>query len=324
LKKEGPTTPQTNAGGENTPIVRLSFEADALIANHPPRLTHPNKKTVYAIACPQGCAHSGTISFTRWHEAPLPEMPPAKQPEIEARADVFGYETPAAGATEWYLNFADQNLFFGYGVALFAQDEIQVAEHPALASLREALLTRNIEPLTREHRRPTPILVAGIERRCAIATAGIYGQRFDQAGTAAIVKATRPLTPPTISNIIAISAPMGNGAYKRDEIEFILSTAYTGFHAAKMEAPKLKTVIHTGYWGCGAFGGNRELMALLQLLAARLAGIDRVVFHTFDEAGLKPFHSAEEAFAKFSDSTVPQIIDAIFARDYVWGSSDGN
>jgi Poly (ADP-ribose) glycohydrolase (PARG) len=42
--------------------------------------------------------------------------------------------------------------------------------------------------------------------------------------------------------------------------------------------------VHTGYWGCGAFGGNRVLMALLQVLAAGSAGLDQLVFHVGDPA----------------------------------------
>jgi hypothetical protein len=33
--------------------------------------------------------------------------------------------------------------------------------------------------------------------------------------------------------------------------------------------------IHTGNWGCGAFGGSKPLMALLQCLAAQSAGKNR-------------------------------------------------
>jgi hypothetical protein len=63
-------------------------------------------------------------------------------------------------------------------------------------------------------------------------------------------------------------------------------------------------IIHTGNWGtglrhspvplslslvnthslcrAGAYGGNKVLMALLQVLAARLAGVDKLVYHTFE------------------------------------------
>jgi hypothetical protein len=47
-------------------------------------------------------------------------------------------------------------------------------------------------------------------------------------------------------------------------IEFVLATAFTGFSAARLESARLNpspvVAIHTGFWGCGAFGGNRVLM----------------------------------------------------------------
>ena len=61
------------------------------------------------------------------------------------RPGYFDY-TPAldrADAVEWHVNFADPHLFVAYGSRLFAQDEMQVAEHPALGSLKEALDARD-------------------------------------------------------------------------------------------------------------------------------------------------------------------------------------
>ena len=51
-----------------------------------------------------------------------------------------------------------------------------------------------------------------------------------------------------------------------------------GFRAAKLESQRRlesnqdAVVIHTGFWGCGVYGNDRVLIALLQILAARLAG----------------------------------------------------
>ena len=45
--------------------------------------------------------------------------------------------------------------------------EIQVAEHPALASLRHALIDDGIEPLTVENGIATPVLIMGVERSVA-------------------------------------------------------------------------------------------------------------------------------------------------------------
>lgn len=263
---------------------------------------------------------------------------------FEAREDYFGYEPAPAGsrAVEWYLNFADQHLFFAYGGPLFAQDEMQVAEHPALASLREALLQSDIKPLTVEGGEPTPVLVMGVERRCRVAfdrdaaqgrPAGLYGNNFARASAEAIEKATRAIVPPTITNLIAMEAPSGGeGRYTRPQIEYILATVFTAFSAARFEshrdaAQPPEVVVHTGYWGCGAYGGNRVLMALLQVLGARLAQVDCLVFHTGDAAGAPAFHDACRTFQDLETAGQPGRLADVLARiealGLQWGVSDG-
>jgi len=220
---------------------------------------------------------------------------------------------------------------------------MQVAEHPALASLREALLSRQINPLTVEHGKPTPILIRGVERRCAIATNpdseqgrpfGLYGNNFAKANPAAIRIATTPLNPPTITNIIAMEAPTGGyDSYSYAEIKYVLTAAFTGFLAARIESqlevPEPIVIVHTGFWGCGAYGGNRVLMALLQLLAARLAEIDLLVFHTGDSSRSKALAAAEhilnqELATGNENTTMSDWLRKICNMKFQWGVSDGN
>lgn len=266
---------------------------------------------------------------------------------FEAREGFFDYEPCVLvpePRVEWHVNFADPHLFCAYGGPLLAQDEMQVAEHPALASLREALLHHRLRPLTVENGRPTPVLVAGVERRCRIATepsaalgrpAGLYGNNFARADAETVRKATHRIDPPTRSNIIAMAAPAyGHGRYSRAEIECVLQTAFTGFRAARLESRALagneaRAVVHTGFWGCGAFGGNRVLMTLLQLIAARLAGVDRLVFHTGDPSGLRSFHEASailgaEIWPREACPRVGAMVEGIEAMGFEWGVSDGN
>ncbi|MBD1912960.1 hypothetical protein [Leptolyngbya sp. FACHB-16] len=278
---------------------------------------------------------------------PLPQVlfPSKYQTNLDEREDYFGYE-PSQDSTqlEWYLNFAHYDLFCAYGGPLFAQDEMQVAEHPALGSLREALLDKDIKPLTVENGQPTPILIRGVERRCAIATDnnpqqgrpyGLYGNNFARAPLDAIKQATQPLNPPTITNIIAMEAPSeGYGSYKLEEIEYILTTAFTGFLAARIESQlelgqQASVLIHTGFWGCGAYGGNRILMALLQLLAARLSQVNCLIFHTGGFAGNEALAEAQRILDQFLVSNdlevrVPHLIEEIYRMEFQWGVSDGN
>jgi hypothetical protein len=325
-------------------IYRQAFNAQKLVADFPPKFQHPYKELVYQQACPSGCTHNGDITFSRWKTFALPQVLPSTKANtiFEVREDLFGYEPSINDSTtEWYLNFAHHHLFVAYASALFAQDEMQVAEHPALGALREALLKLQIKPLTVEEEQPTPILIKGVERRCQIATNpnptqlrpyGLYGNNFARADRKAIELATTPLNPSTLTNLIAMEAPAGGrGAYTEEQITYILNTVFTGFSAAKLESQSIEnkqisTVIHTGFWGCGANGGNRTLMALLQLLAAHMAAIERLVFHTADANGARTVEAAREILeSKLLALPATQIvIEQIAKMDFQWGASDGN
>jgi len=93
------------------------------------------------------------------------------------------------------------------------------------------------------------------------------------------------------------------------------------------KAPRV--IIHTGFWGCGAYGGSRVLMALLQVVAARLARVDRLVFHTLDRSGSDSLRRAltilrdEMTPAKRGDQ-MGTFLTTIEAKGFCWGVSDGN
>ena len=67
------------------------------------------------------------------------------------------------------------------------------------------------------------------------------------------------------------------------------------------------------------------MMTLLQLLAARLAGIDRLTFYTFDDAGLAAYRKGATDLDEVSQpgGSLVEVIARIEARDYPWGYSDG-
>ena len=122
------------------PINRRVFEADQLMAKHPPVWRHPNKQVVFEISSPLGSIHEGKLVFSRWSPLPLPEITElaATIRRVEGREDAYDYvPVPATtGSVEWHVNFADPHLFMAYGSSLFAQDEMQVVEHPALGALK--------------------------------------------------------------------------------------------------------------------------------------------------------------------------------------------
>jgi hypothetical protein len=302
-------------------VLRRDFEAGELVRQHPPRLRHPHKQLVFELC--RGAETRGPIHVTRWRAGDVAAT--AREVEVVGVRGHYVYDVESAGV--WHVNFADPHLFVAYGGALLAQDELQAAEHPVLGSIREAL---GREALTEEAGVATPVLVAGVERRCAIETAptaerpaGLYGNRFAAAPAEVVRDAVRVIRPPTRTNLVAIAAPAGgSGEYARDELEQILVTAYTGFAAAVAESARLwpgtPVEVRTGFWGCGAFGGNRHVMTILQLAAARLAGVARVRFYAFDEPGMRIFDEARAVIV--GDDPIAAVLE----RGYRWGVSDGN
>jgi hypothetical protein len=329
------------------PLERRTYEAAELVRHHPPVLRNENKQIVFSIGCAPGAVHAGRLEYSRWPEIAFPLPREEVDPDRAARLAVirdgfYDYRPvldPGAGV-EWHVNFADPNLFYAYGSALFAQDEIQVAEHPVLGSLREALVAEGQPSTTVANGRPTPALVMGAERRVRVQSAPgaegggpswLYGMAFARATPDAVRAATTRIDPPTISNIIAIAAPYGgHGRYRPEQIGLALSTAYSGFRAAVLESrraagPDAKVAVHSGFWGCGAFGGNRIMMTLLQVLAADKAGVTRLALHVGDASGRA---HVERALALAPGLPTAASEDELIARlealGLAWGVSDGS
>jgi hypothetical protein len=333
-------------GADPEPLQRRAYDAAALVRQRPPVLRHENKQLLFRIAAPPTAVHAGRLEYTRWPELPFPPAfgldPDRIASLLSVRDGYYDYRPvldPGAGV-EWHVHFADPNLFYAYGSVLFAQDEIQVAEHPALASLREALVAEGQPTTTIADGRPTPVLVMGAERRVSIRTvpdAGgggpswLYGMAFARATPDAIREATTVIDPPTSSNILAMMAPVGGrGRYQPAEIDLALATAWTGFRAAVLESrrtggPDARVAIHSGFWGCGAFGGNRVLMTLIQLLAADMAGVDRLVLHIGAPSGRTNVERAQDLARDLATATsAAELIARIEALGFEWGVSDGN
>jgi hypothetical protein len=309
------------------PLQRFEFDAEHLIKTHPPRWTHPNKQAVFQIASNTAYPFAGRLIFCRWPAARLPTRVTTRS-RLQMMTSTFQYPAEASADVQWHMNFADTELFVAYSSPLLAQDELQVAEHPILGSLREALDEEGLSPETvDEDGLPTPVTISGVQRRCAIDTLpnpgagrprGLYGNLFAHASGTDVLAATRPVVPPTISNILAIAAPEpGYGEYSKDEILYVTIAAYTGFLAASVQSAELREVacatrVHTGFWGCGAFGGNRILMTMLQFLAADLAGVD-LLFYGVDHSGVALASDARRRYAAMLDATssVSDIIQVL-------------
>ncbi len=339
----------------NLPVLQqqIDFDVGDLVRAHPPVWKHPHKEAIYDRICQEGAFFSGTIRYTRWAMSPPSSSVELHFCDIQGKKGFYDYPLSTPGC--WHVNFADPRLFAAYGSRLMAQDEWQVLEHPVLGSLREALLHAGHPALTRENGRSTPVAISNVPRVCSLDLtdsppdskktawwsrikkrplnpASLYGNEFAAASKEKILQAITLLKPPSYSNIIAIAAPTGLGRYSQSQILDILQTAFNGFAAAVMESQRagLKTdqvQIHTGWWGCGAFGGNRVLMAMIQVLAARMAGAGKLCFYIGDECNR---FDLEEGLAHLENLSagagrdIDAIVDEIEALGFRWGKSDGN
>lgn len=164
----------------------------------------------------------------------------------------YNYEKDLSGPVRyvWWMNFADPKLFGYYGGRLFAQDEIQVFEHPILASVRNYLLDsgeENMKPNTLVLRdgapvRPTPYLIENAPIWLNVDTTprlpmggmgNIYGHNFITAPEEEIEAGVHVVKGNIKNNIIAVSAIVGEGQYSYDEIELLLKTLVCAFSNAK-------------------------------------------------------------------------------------------
>ena len=141
------------------------FLAQDLMHAHPPMIGDRNKRTGFGTSAPRTSVFSNT---GRGMPYPCTEAPGLTCKGIQqcvGTAWFFDYVRSELlpRAVEWHVNFADLILFGAYGTAFFAQDEIQVAGHPSLVALEEALAARDRPVLTVEDGSPTPVLVAGVE-----------------------------------------------------------------------------------------------------------------------------------------------------------------
>lgn len=84
-----------------------------------------------------------------------------------------------------------------------------------------------------------------------------------------------------------------------------LNKAYCGFYRNNANSKHLSAVA-TGNWGCGAFGGDTRLKALIQFMAAAEAGRD-VAYFTFGDAQLMRDAYEMHAFLTERQVTVGQL-----------------
>ena len=316
------------------------------------------RKNNYFIRCRNMHRHvDGELEISRWvfNEDPFEEACDfPNNTIISTDPEYYNYKKDVSkkGRYVWYVNFADYNLFGFYDLDMFSQDEIQTLEHPLLAaSLR--MLTENhfahMEPYTALSRNkvPSPYLVENVPYWISVNTSvvrrgvvhNLYGHDFITAKESIANAGVKNVSKEINDNIIAIAAPDNchNQEYSVQDIKYIMTTLLSSFSAAVQQG-KAKgnstIVIHTGNWGCGAFGADPVLMYLTQFIAAAMIGVDELVFHAPME---EQFNKAKELFNEFKTNVVDagkeevrgkicslkQIVDFLLNYKFKFGTSNG-
>lgn len=315
----------------------VSVKVQDLMKKYPPVFENSIKKEYYEKAAFCHRKQNGIVKISRWTfvtERKSPLCLEKHELEIQNVSCFFSYEEGKKDEKIWWLNFADENLFDYYGSDLFAQDEIQTFEHPLLGSVMEYLDTEKIPEMpskTEEKDRTTPYLIENIPYWIRVNVTPIlqngeqgnfYGWRFSKSSKEVISRGVSIIERDWKNNIIAMAAPSGGkGEYSQNELIRLMETVLVAFGAAvktgNLEKYK-KTIIHTGNWGCGAFGNNKELMYLSQIIAASLVGVDTLIFHSADSDIL------EQAKIKFQNIQEEKLILFLENQHYHWQNPDGN
>lgn len=247
------------------------------------------------------------------------------------RLDLGHYDYPQAGPGQrvFHVNFSDPVLFRYWWTGLLAQDEVQVVEHPQLAVWQRILSRQDRDLIHLDTDQQEVALILGVPRLGVLETRSIYGADFwdapndileisstpgFQGRTDLIAMAARPVRP-----------EMQGRAYRRQDIEYHLKTVLTAFLAARRESVGRELIIHTGNWGCGAFGNNPVMMAMLQIFAASATGVDELVYKTdlqLSDAA-KARILVDEFFASDRAKTTAAFLDYVERLGFTYGVGNG-
>lgn len=256
-----------------------------------------------------------------------------KSIKINMDREFYDYRKARSGEDTWFVNFADPQLFVAAEGALFAQDEIQTLEMPLLAAFRRYIDSNHIggfAPYTSYCGNPTPYLFKSVPYWIKVDTrpllrngtrGNIYGNNLLTASDKEIEAGIRTVDGEYRVNVLAIAAPrFGSGKYSKDDITLVLRTLLCAFSAVRAQSTG-RIVIHSGNWGCGAFGGNPELMYLAQMYAASVCGIDELVLH---DTKPEVEDSIQELKRMQDGMKLADVVENLYSKGYEWKESDGN
>jgi len=293
--------------------VEKTFNLEELLQN-PPHFSNQNKAHAYQVltAGRDLTEESITIRKTTLSNPPDREhLFNRPKTQVQLFEGTFPYPV---GEHHWTANFGDPHLFFGCEGPLLAQDELQVLEFPALSHLHRAILNT---PFARLDTMGSCLLIEGAKRHGHLDTSrefpgfgNLYGNRFRAASFQQIDEALARFEIPLNSKLFVFCAPnispdLEGQPYRYEHLHHLFINAYAAFKGIQEKDPN--AVIHTGNWGCGAFGNSVAAQALMQIAAARLAGIKRIHYYPLLQAA--EFNAAEQLFDQIERENPRMTVD---------------
>lgn len=257
----------------------------------------------------RGAAIEDTISFRKYcindETALLSKriFVPHKKMEAYKKIGEFSYPQSIGENLHWTANFSDVGLFERCQENSLTEVEKQAVEHPALTHLKAALLGQG--SLNRLNGNQIALITGAyrygkidIFTPC-VTGHSLYGENFAVASNEDILSKLTVFEHPVRSNIFSIAAPtigenLRDRPYRRDHLKDLLFRSVAAFSAIKFECPTKKIIVHSGNWGCGAFGHGAKAVALIQLAAANFSGIDRLEYYPLDRS--RDFDQAKVLF----------------------------
>ena len=195
------------------------------------------------------------------------------------------------------VDFANKRVGGGVLGSGAVQEEIRFLICP------ELILSRLF---TEELQENESLVITGAERFSSYSG---YGSTFEWAGshTDSTARDSWGRRDMTLVAMDAIVVRNSASQFKPGLIRRELLKAYCSFTStASTPCGRLRAVA-TGNWGCGAFGGDKRLKALLQWLAASAAGRD-VVYFTFGDKGLRQdLHVLQEELVGLGATSVADV-----------------
>ncbi|MBQ0052615.1 MAG: hypothetical protein KBT11_11230 [Treponema sp.] len=310
-----------------------SFKCSVLIGSYEAEFENKLKKQLYDEARFVHRHQNGIIKVTKlcWKPWKVIKKTRFSKLEVEVKTASGFYDPLEDPSTEeryvWFMNHADTRLFNSYSGDSLGTDDMQVLQMPLLASI-EKFMSENKEVMEAKTVRDglaTPFLFEGIPfwisidynklRKDGRIIRSMYNQdeKFLRNGFKVYQADFK-------ANLISIKAPHGGeGEYTEEQIVYIflgLIVGYSGLVKQTRIKKASRCALHTGNWGAGNFGGNLELMYLIQMYAASLCGIDEMIFHAVKN---EVFEKARNAFEKIPEElTFEEAVWYFLRQKYKW------